>query len=297
MKLLPALLIPLILLANIEGLWTLDLRTTQKHNPNTKTYRAFESVTLEFKEGKIFQNGSLISLYRLENGKIFESQNSEVWEPSALHVRDDILTLDITNALLYFKTFIPEIEQQYDLTISGIDFSEDDFYEGDHYRYRDDDKIPWIHAQLYNTFESKKEINYRVYQNLNYTMMQTDTHIFHFKENTSTAFSYRRFGQRQDDWIDMDWYRIDYNEPYWHKKEKAITFSPLFGDMELFHFIGKEEVITPAGTFTCTKIEGIQKPWDAPVVAWMIDDQPGIYAKLVNLKEKKLYLLEFIKEK
>jgi hypothetical protein len=297
MKLLPALLIPLILLANIEGLWKLDHLSTKEHNPNAKTYRAFESVTLEFKAGKIFQNGAPLSLYRLKNGEIFESQDGETWEPSALHVKDDILTLDIGNALLYFKPFISEMEERYELNISGIGFSEDDFYEGDHYRYHDDAKIPWIHAQLYNTFESKKEIGYRVYQNLHETMTQTDTHIFHFKDNTSTAFSYRRFGLGQEDWIDMDWYRIDHNEPYWRKKDKEITFSPLFGDMELFHFKGKEEVTTPAGTFTCSKIEGIQKPWDAPVVVWMIDDQPGIYAKLVNLKKKKLYLLEFIKEK
>ncbi|MEA1918199.1 MAG: hypothetical protein U9N52_00015 [Campylobacterota bacterium] len=297
MKFLLIVFFPLLLLASVEGIWKLDLPTTKEHNPNTKTYRAFESVTLEFKEGKIFQNGSQISLYRLNNGEIFESQDGATWEPSALHVKNDTLTLDIGSALLYFKAFIPEIERLYDLNISGINFSEDDFYEGDSYKYRDDDKIPWIHAQLYNTFESKKEIGYRVYQNLNNTMTQTDTHIFHFKDNSATAFSYRKFGQRQDDWIDMDWHRIDHDEPYWQKKEKAITFSPLFGDMELFHFKGKEEVITPAGTFTCSKIEGIQKPWDDPVVVWMIDDQAGIYAKVVNLKEKKLYLLETIKEK
>jgi len=288
---------PLLLLASVEGLWKFDLRTTKEHNPSTKTYRAFESVTLEFKEGKIFQNGTPISRYRLENGEIFESQDGTTWELSALHVKSNILTLDIGTALLYFKPFIPEIEKAYDLNMSGIDFSEDDLYEGDHYRYHDDAKIPWIHAELYNTFENTKEIGYRVYQNLNNTMTQTDTHIFHFKDNTATAFSYRRFGLRQDDWIDMDWYRIDHNEPYWANKDKTITFSPLFGEMELFHVLDKEEVTTPAGTFTCTKIEGIEKPWDNPVVVWMIDDQTGIYAKVVNLKEKKLYLLESIKEK
>lgn len=297
MKFLLSFFFPILLLASAEGLWKLDLPTTKEHNPDTKTYRAFESVTLEFKEGKIFQNGAPVSLYRLDNGAIFESQDGATWEPSALHVKSDILTLDIGSALLYFKPFIPELEQQYDLNINSLDFSEDDLYEGDHYRYHDDDKIPWIHAQLYSTFENKKEIGYRVYQNFNNTMTQTDTHIFHFKNNSATAFSYRRFGQRQDDWIDMDWYRIDRNKAYWAEKDKAITFSPLFGDMEPFHTLGKEEVTTPAGTFTCTKVEGIEKPWDNPVVVWMIDDQAGIYAKVVNLKEKKLYLLESIKEK
>ncbi len=294
MKIVLSLLLPLLLFASIEGVWRLDLLYTQKKNPNTQTYMAFSSIEFEFKNSKIYQNKNAIAHYKIEKQKIFESQDGKTWESSALYLEKDYLTLDIGTSLLYFKKFNPKIEFNYSRNMDVIPFSRDDFYKDDMHRYFDEDKISWKYSALYTTFKNIKEVEYRVYQNISDTPTQTDTHIFHFKNTSSTGFSYRRFGVRQNDWIDMEWYSYDHNKKYFANKDNEKTFSPLFGNMELFHILGKESVTTPAGTFICTKVEGIEKPWNHPTIIWMIDDKVGIYAKVINLKEKRLYLLEKI---
>ncbi len=294
MKTLLFLFLPLLLIASVEGVWRLDLPYTQKKNPNTKSYMAFSSVKFEFKKSKIYQNENIIAHYKVEKEKIFESQDGKNWESSSLHVEKDYLTLDIGTSLLYFRKFNPKVEFKYSTDMNVTPFSRDDFYKDDMHRYFDEDKILWKYSGLYTTFKNIKEVEYRVYQNISGTPTQTDTHIFHFKNTSSTGFSYRRFGVRQNDWIDMEWYTYDHTKKYVAAKDNERTFSPLFGNMDLFHVLGKEDVITPAGTFRCTKVEGIEKPWRDPTIIWMIDDKVGVYAKVINLKEKKLYLLERI---
>jgi len=297
MKILLFLFSPLLLFASIEGVWKLDLVYTQEKNPNTRAYVAFSSLSLEFKNAKIYQNKNIIGRYKVDNQKIFESQDGKTWEASSIEVEKDYLTLDIGSALLYFKKFNPEIEFNYSLEMNRELFGREDFYKEDMRRYFDEEKILWKRSDLYATFKNTKEVRYRIYQDIANVVTQTDTHIFHFKDTSSDTFSYRRFGTRQNDWIHMDWYAYDRNKKYFKDRANEISFSPLFGDMELFHVLGKEDITTPAGTFTCTKVKGIEKPWNDPCVIWMIDAKPGIYAKVINLKEKRLYLLENIKEK
>ena len=288
---------PLMLLASIEGVWKIDLPYTQEKNPNSNSYRAFSSTVLEFKDAKIYQNKNLIANYKVEGKKIFESQDAKTWERSSLQIKKNYLTLNLGSSLIYFQKFNPDIESKYSIEMDVDIFDKNDFYKEGMHRYFDEEKILWKKAQLYATFKNAQEIHYRVYKNISHSTMQTDTYIYHFKETSQSAFSYRKFGISQNDWIDMDWYSYDHNKKHFADKDKEISFSPLFGDMDLFHVLGKEEVITPAGTFICTKVKGIEKPWSDPTIIWMIDDMPGVYAKVINLKEKKLYLLDKIKEK
>lgn len=291
------LIFPLLLFASIEGIWKLDLSLTQKKNPNSRSYRAFSSMQLEFKNSKIYQDSSVIALYRIDNQKIYESQSGKNWELSALHVEADRLTLNIGSSLLYFKKINLDKELTYSTKIDEEPFEEEDFYKDNMHRYFDKNKILWKHSDLYNTFKNMQEVHYRIYQGISKSISQTDTHVFHFQNTTLTTFSYRKFGVRQNDWIHMDWSTYDHNKTYFADKDDEISFSPLFGNMELFHVVGKEDIVTPAGTFRCTKVKGIEEPWDNPTIIWMIDNKPGIYAKVINFKEKKLYLLENIKEK
>ncbi len=47
-----------------------------------------------------------------------------------------------------------------------------------------------------------------------------------------------------------------------------------------FRITGTEEITVPAGTFTCTVVEGMDG--DTKVKYWMINDKPGIFARIVR---------------
>ena len=47
-----------------------------------------------------------------------------------------------------------------------------------------------------------------------------------------------------------------------------------------YRVIGKETVQVPAGDFSCTVVEGFQG--ETRVKYWMIDDLPGVYARIIN---------------
>ncbi len=48
--------------------------------------------------------------------------------------------------------------------------------------------------------------------------------------------------------------------------------------------LGKETIGVPAGTFNCTVVIGIGED-DVKYKLWMIDDKPGVYAKIITQKE------------
>lgn len=294
MKTLLLLLLPYILLSNtIEGIWKFDALQTQEKNPNTQSYRPFAGATLEFKEGQIFQNSVAIAYYKIQDEKILESLDKKAWKLSALNLEKEILTLQIDKAILYFKAFKIKKEKAYSLNHDAIAFSEDNFYTKDGQRaHNEEGKIPWKFGDFFTTFTALKSISYRIYSTKKNKPYQSDTYIYQFKDNTAKSFSYRLYGLGQADWIDINWHRIDTN----NKEINSLSFSPLFGRITLFHFVSKEEIITPVGTFLCSKFQAILEPWDEKIIVWTINDKPGIYAKLFKLKSKKLYLLDSIKE-
>jgi len=67
-----------------------------------------------------------------------------------------------------------------------------------------------------------------------------------------------------------------------------------------YRISGIETVTVPAGTFKCTVVEGFDS--ETKVKYWMINDLPGVYAKIIEEKtdpfgelEYKLFELEEIK--
>lgn len=59
-------------------------------------------------------------------------------------------------------------------------------------------------------------------------------------------------------------------------------YNRLFPEKESdYRIVGKDDVTTPAGTFRCTIIESIGDR-DQRYKMWMIDDKPGVYAKIIE---------------
>jgi hypothetical protein len=52
-------------------------------------------------------------------------------------------------------------------------------------------------------------------------------------------------------------------------------------DDNSFRVVGTEQITIAAGTFDCTVIEAVDG-WDHSKKLWMINDKPGIYAKIID---------------
>jgi len=66
-----------------------------------------------------------------------------------------------------------------------------------------------------------------------------------------------------------------------YRDELARGYDKFFPQKELwpYRIIGTESVTVPAGTFSCTVVEGFDS--DAKVKYWLINEMPGIYAKII----------------
>ncbi len=246
-------------------------------------------MTLTFEQGTLYQNGTAIARYRFKNETLFERQDDGNWSKSALHVKGDTLELPVGSATLCFSPYFAKQESRYTLERNITAINKADFYQDDTLRYSDADKLPWRVGDIFDTLNGIDAVYYRIYKTTKDAASLRDFHIFNMRHHSAEAFEYRRFGLSQNEWIDMDWYSYRLNR-------QPLPFSPLFGMLKPFRVLAKEVVDTPAGRFTCTRVEEIETPWNAPVVVWMIDDKPGIYAKVLNFKEKRLYVLDHIKE-
>jgi len=59
-------------------------------------------------------------------------------------------------------------------------------------------------------------------------------------------------------------------------------YNRLFPEKELdFRVVGKEDVKVAAGNFKCTVVEAVGMN-DNKFRMWMIDDKPGVYAKIIE---------------
>ena len=60
-------------------------------------------------------------------------------------------------------------------------------------------------------------------------------------------------------------------------------FFPL-NQLDDYVILGKETIVTPQGAFKCTVVIGIGED-EVKYKLWMIDDKPGVYAKIITQKE------------
>ena len=286
-----AILFVASLFADVEGEWRLDwLKSHEKNGPD-RSWQGFTGMTLIFNEGTLSQNGVEIARYRFDNETLFERQGDGSWSPSALLVKGRTLELPFGTATLCFSPYNAEEEARYTFERNITAINPADFYRDDTLRYNDTGKLPWHVGDIFDTLNGIESVYYRVYKTVKDAAALRDFHFFNVRRHSHEVLQYRRFGLSQNDWIDMDWHTYRRNP-----SRKPLPFSPLFGTLQPFHVVGKEVLDTPAGRFACTRVEGIETPWDAPVIAWMIDDRPGIYAKVLNFKEKRLYVLDHVKE-
>ncbi len=81
-------------------------------------------------------------------------------------------------------------------------------------------------------------------------------------------------------------YMVEYGDTVQHSEKYKGGLSGMYDyffpqdEIGPFRIQGKEKITVPAGTFTCTVVEGMDG--DTKVKYWMIDKKPGIYARIIR---------------
>ena len=165
--------------------------------------------------------------------------------------------------------------------IPKLSFTEDDFYKGYEYAYDDNDKLPWNLKQIYTSMKNIKEMVYDV-DRFEPNKGKVDSWVNSYKVAfiNDGELSIREYSYFRKDYVDM----TENGYPLNDESEKEKEFYPR-SKPDLFRVIGEEDCKTTAGTFKCTVVEAIGDS-DTKVKYWMINDKPGIYAKIIIAKEE-----------
>ncbi|MCF8346556.1 MAG: hypothetical protein K9G38_05040 [Bacteroidales bacterium] len=162
--------------------------------------------------------------------------------------------------------------------VSGamLDFSETDFFTEDGgYKYEgEEEKLPWKDPS--EMLMSLVNVKHLVY---NYSKLNEGTESF--EDNTLSA-DVAANAEEMSLIIDYIFYGFDrYDLPEDRELPPNTEYMhPMYPEVEFnFRIVDAEEITTNAGTFLCTVIEAAQEEIQKKL--WMINDKPGIYAKII----------------
>lgn len=162
--------------------------------------------------------------------------------------------------------------------IEHLTFTEDEFYteNGDYKYYDDEEKLPWRNWSEMKT--GLLSIEHLVY---NYSTLISGTEAFQTKILTADVkATLEEEGFVIDNVFNgYDRYNLPEDSEFHDNTEYSELLYPLEDDV--FRVVGIEEVTIPAGTFSCTVLEGVNDS-GALKKLWMITDKIGIYAKIIE---------------
>ena len=155
--------------------------------------------------------------------------------------------------------------------IERLTFKYDDFDENNDIN----DKLPWVNFNdMVNYLKDVTTVRYRrgsiipEFNVLTYTRLKSN--IVTKPDKPSVEFTNFLISQTDT---------MQYSQKY--KDNLSESYNFFFPQDELFplRLVGTKTVTVPAGTFECTVIEGFNG--DDKVKYWMINNKPGIYAKII----------------
>ncbi len=164
--------------------------------------------------------------------------------------------------------------------IEHLNFKESDFYDADgNFKYEEDEnKVPWNDPQAVLDFlKTVHQLDYK------YSVYIPDANMFKSKM-FKAGVAVKDNGEK----VCVDYIFNGYDKDHLPDDTAlppncydADTYNKLFPLKEAdFRVAGKEQITTPAGTFQCTVIEALGN-FDTMEKMWMIDDKPGVYAKII----------------
>ena len=199
-------------------------------------------------------------------------------EAKVLKLEKNILSYKKDDAILSFtKT---EMAKPDTTPIPELNFSYKDFLDedgGDKY-LEDGTKLPWTIDQVYVEMKDIKEIVYHI-DHFETNKGKTDSWTNSYKTEflSDNELSIREYSYFQKDYIE------DYDVfPLNDETDGQMIFFPQ-DEPEYFRVVGEEDFKTDLGVFKCTIVEGIGDS-DKKLKYWMINEKPGIYAKIIFSK-------------
>ena len=225
-------------------------------------------------------------------------------EATLLKVNKNELVYKKEGAVLSFKKITAQKKEAKSKSITitkpKLSFKEEAMLDADgSFSYEDEDKLPWKIDSIVNYLKNDKEIIYTA------THFPNDYEPNSFLVGSKIKYNeaektldVREFSYAQNDYIDMteDPIMLDNLEDY----EDDFHFFPE-DNLNIYKVVGTENVKTALGNFDCTVVEGFGD-FDNKLKYWMINDKPGVYAKIILVKEApgsfgytNLYTLKEIK--
>ncbi|MBI9041062.1 hypothetical protein [Lutibacter sp.] len=167
------------------------------------------------------------------------------------------------------------------IKIEHLSFTKKDFYDetGDYKYYDDDQKLPWNSSyKMMNDLANVKQLIY------SYSKLIEGTSSFETKTLTANVVANIQEGILSIDNIFKGYDRFNITEDSEMPTNNYDEYNKLFPlDEDTFRVVGEEEITVPAGSFNCTVIEAASS-FDENIKLWMINDKPGIIAKVINDK-------------
>ena len=166
--------------------------------------------------------------------------------------------------------------------IEHLTFKQSEFFDDDgNFKYENEEsKLPWKDAySVYDYLKNVKQLTYK------YSTLVKNTHVFQSKDLVANVHT-----DVNGDRVCIDFIFHGYDKAHLPEDTSLPPncisdddyYNRLFPESESdFRVAGKEDIITPAGTFHCTVIESLGDR-DQKYKMWMIDDKPGVYAKIIE---------------
>ncbi len=166
--------------------------------------------------------------------------------------------------------------------IENLNFSEDDFFDADgNYKYEnDEEKLPW--NDFYNMIDYLSGIKQLEYK---FSTLILKANVFQTKPLVANVSV-----DEDQNKICIDFIFYGYDKEHL-PDDTALPpncvsendyYNKLFPEKEQdFRVAGKENIKVAAGSFQCTVIEAVNGN-GTKYKMWMIDDKPGVYAKIIE---------------
>jgi hypothetical protein len=171
------------------------------------------------------------------------------------------------------KKFILKKESTNKISIEKLNFKLDDFPED---YSENDDKLPWLDFDnMVDYLATVKEIKYKYHSLIN------ETNTFKTKELISKLKVNQK--KRTVKFINLkieNGKEEQYSEKYKGGLSERYNYFFPKESPGPYRILGTQKITVPAGRFDCTIIEGFDG--NNKIKYWMINDKPGIYAKIIK---------------
>lgn len=194
-------------------------------------------------------------------------------------ITNNEISLENNGTIYSFKKEAKQVGEIEHLTYTQNDFFTEDG-EGEFKYYDDEQKLPWKdYMEMMMTLVNVKQLVYK------HSTLIEGVDVFESETLTADVNSNPQEQELSIDFIFNGYDRYNLPEDTALPPNEFDAYNKLYPteDNSNFRVVGPEQITTLAGTYDCTVIEVVDG-FDRSKKLWMINDKPGIYAKIIDEK-------------